>query len=342
METKVAKIAFINIYQKEVSRGAEVFVSELSRRLSQKYRVIVFSGNKSKQTRWPFVWRFYVDPDGISIFWFTVKLLPTLIKGNFDVIVPLNGGWQPAVVRLLTWITGKRMVIIGQSGMGWDDRNNLFSFPDIFVAITSEARRWAKASCPWVRSTYIPNGVNTNLFTPEGPTFKHGLSSPVVLTVAALTPSKQIKKTIEAVAQSAKASLLVVGKGPLEDTLIRYGKEKLGKRFKLVHANYEKMPEIYRSANCFTLCSVSSEAFGNVYVEALACNIPVVATDDSKRREIVGEAGLFVNPEKTDSYAAALTTALTKRWGNKPRNQSKMFDWKIIADSYERLFNSLL
>lgn len=342
METKIAKIAFINIYQSEVSRGAEVFVSELSHRLSQKYSVTVLSGNKTRQTRWPFLWRFYVDPDGVSIFWFTFKLLPTLIQGNFDVIVPMNGGWQPALIRLLTWIRGKRMVIIGQSGMGWDDRNNLFSFPDIFVAITSEARRWAKATCPWVRSTYIPNGVNSRMFTPEGAVFKHGLASPVVLTVAALTPSKQIEKTIDAVAKNGKVSLLVVGKGPLEKTLLRYGKEKLGKRFKLIHTRYEKMPEVYRSASCFTLCSVSSEAFGNVYVEALACNVPVVATDDSKRREIVGEAGLFVNPGMTDEYATVLNTALKQRWGNRPRNQSKMFDWNIIADSYERLFNSLL
>jgi glycosyltransferase involved in cell wall biosynthesis len=100
------------------------------------------------------------------------------------------------------------------------------------------------------------------------------------------------------------------------------------------------MPSIYRSADCFTLCSVSSEAFGNVYVEALASNLPVVATDDEKRHEIVRGAGLFVNPNETEAYANALVTCVSKRWGNKPRNQSKLFDWDIIAQSYERLFSS--
>ncbi len=334
------KIAFLNIYQQEVSRGAEVFVTELSQRLNKNHQIQIISGVKSSQSRWKFLWRFYLDPDGLAVFWFTCKHIITLLKGNFDIVIPLNGGWQPAIIRLVTWLTGKRMIIVGQSGMGWDDRNNLFCTPDVFIALTTEAKKWALSTAPWVSSIYIPNGVDTSTFTPKGKRYVHKLPSPVVLTVAALTSSKRIEKTIEAVAKTPDVSLLVVGKGDLHQKLMRLGNEKLGKRFKLISAPYKEMPAIYRSVDSFALCSVSSEAFGNVYVEALSSNLPVVATDDEKRHEIVRDAGLFVNPDDIDAYAKAIVACVSRRWGNKPRNQSKLFDWDIIAQSYERLFQS--
>ncbi|MBP9687175.1 glycosyltransferase family 4 protein [Candidatus Woesebacteria bacterium] len=336
------KIAFLNIYQSEVSRGAEVFATEVSKRLQKNHQVTIISGRKKAQTRWPILWRLYLDLDGLSIMFFTLRHVITLIKGNYDIVIPMNGGWQSAIVRLFTWVTGKKMIIVGQSGIGWDDRINLLCSPDYFVGISSDATKWAKKVCPWVRSTYIPNGVDTTLFTRVGKTFRHRLTKPVVLCVAALTESKQIEKTIEAMVHVPHASLLIVGVGHLKERLHSLGVQKLHDRFMIMSAPHSEMPEIYRSADCFTLCSVYSEAFGNVYVEALASNLPVVATNDDKRKEIIGEAGLFVNPDDTAEYATAITTCLSRRWGITPEKQSRMFDWSIISSSYDRLFTSLL
>ena len=101
------------------------------------------------------------------------------------------------------------------------------------------------------------------------------------------------------------------------------------------------MPEIYSRANVFTLASKTYESFGIVLVEAMASGLPVVATDDPIRREIVGDAGLFVDPTDTDAYAAAIEKALNTDWGNKPRKQAEKFDWDVIAKQYEDLFNTL-
>src|SRR3990172_10808564 len=131
------KIAFLNIYQDKVDRGAETFVFEVSFRLSKNHQVKVFSGGKNQQGRWPIIWRTFLDPRGIQGFFWTLKLLPQIWKEKFDIVVPINGGWQPAFIRLITWLYGGKMVVSGQSGMGWDDRNNLWSFPDVFVALTS-------------------------------------------------------------------------------------------------------------------------------------------------------------------------------------------------------------
>ena len=49
-------------------------------------------------------------------------------------------------------------------------------------------------------------------------------------------------------------------------------------RFTLLSLPAEKMPPVYRSADVFLHLS-KEEAFGNVYLEAMACGLPIVARD---------------------------------------------------------------
>lgn len=335
------KIAFLNVYQDSVSRGAETFVYEFSKRLKEKHEVTIISGNMVQKERWPILWRFFIDPQGISILLFTLKNLPKIWKEKFDIVIPLNGGWQPVLVRLTTWLYGGKMIISGQSGKGWDDRNNLWCFPDAFVALSSRLTQWAKGVNPFIKVEYIPNGVDTKKFNPQGVSLQTHLERPIVLCVGALTSEKRIDLVISAIAKMASVSLLVVGDGLLYNELNNLGEKLLGKRFQLIKMSYEKMPEVYRAADIFTLASPEYRSFEIVLVEAMASGLPVVANDDPIRREIVGEAGLFVDPTDTDTYAEAIRKVLDKNWGNIPINQAKKFDWDDIAEKYNKLFQSL-
>ena len=102
------------------------------------------------------------------------------------------------------------------------------------------------------------------------------------------------------------------------------------------------MPEVYRAADVFTLASPWYRSFEIVLVEAMASGLPVVANNDPIRKEIVGDAGILVDPADMEGYAEALEKALNTNWENKPINQAKKFDWDIIAGKYERLIESLL
>lgn len=336
------KIAFLNIYQGKVERGVETYVAEISSRLSKNHQVQVFAGEKKQLARWPVLWRAFLDPDGIQGFIWTLKLLPQILREKYDIVIPVNGGWQPALVRLITWLYGGKMVISGQSGKGWDDRNNLWSFPDCFVALSKRLQKWARRANPFVKSVYIPNGVDTKKFKPKGRAIKFNLESPIILAVGALTKDKRIELAIKAVSILEKGSLVVVGDGQLKNKLRKLGDDLLGNRFLIKKYAFEKMPEVYRGADLFTLPSPWYRSFEIVLVEAMASGLPVVANDDPIRREIVGVAGILVDPTDNDKYAKALKKALRDNWGKIPRIQAKRFDWDGIWVKYEQLLKDLM
>jgi glycosyltransferase involved in cell wall biosynthesis len=308
------KIAILNKYQSKVSRGAETFVYELSKRLSKNHEVDVISK--------------------VNYFY--------LFKNKYDLIIPTNGRMQVLMVRMVTWLSGSKMIVSGQSGVGWDDKVNLLAFPNAFVALTKKAERWAKKYNPFVKVIEIPNGVDLQKFDCEGQVFQVQLRKPIVLAVGAFTKQKRLDLVIKAVSKLKEASLLMVGGGgELKSELESEGKNLLGNRFQILSVSFTEMPKVYRTADVFTLPSASSEAFGNVLVEAMATNLPVVATDDEQRREIVGEAGILVNPTNSEEYAKALQKALGTDWRDKPRNRAQQFSWEVIAKKYEELFKTL-
>jgi glycosyltransferase involved in cell wall biosynthesis len=302
------KIAIINKYQFKVNRGAETFVTELAKRLAVKHEVDILTKiNFSKR---------------------------------YDVIIPTNGRLQAFLTRIVAWFTGAKMVISGQSGVGLDDRLNLYSMPDAFVALSSYALEQSKKRNPFVKSVHIPNGVDLNRFIVKS----NNQKVKTVLSVGAFTEQKRHELVIKAVSKLKNVKLIIAGGGGDKKEEIKMLGEKLlgSERFEIVETTNDKMPAIYNRANVFTLASKTYESFGIVLVEAMASGLPVVATDDPIRKEIVGDAGIFVDPTNTDAYSKAIEKALNADWGEKPRKQAEKFDWNEIAKSYERLFNELV
>lgn len=308
------KIVFLNFYGGENNRGVESFIKELSTRLKVK----VFDGKAEG-----------------NIFSFTLKVLFNL-KNNFDVIVPTNGRSQVFLCRLWSWVLGKKMLVTGHSGIGFDDYLNLWARPDVFVTMSDFQKSWAKRFGFGVKIEKIPNGVDLEKFTPQGKEFSHGLPGKVVLSVSALTSPKRVDLIIRAVAKTNR-SLLIVGDGPLKADLESLGNNLLPGRFKILKAEYNQMPEIYRSADTFVFVAYERESFGIVLLEAMASGLPIVTSDDPIRREIVGEAGLFVDPTNLTDFAQKLTT----EQNGDTIKQAEKFSWDKISREYEKVFSDL-
>src|SRR3990167_9954406 len=107
----MAKIAFLSFYSGAVERGVENFVFELTKRLKSKHQITIFqAGQKilntdirtyqtgffasAPKSSGSLLSKLYLDWHSIRILIFTVLSLPKIIKGKYQVIIPVNGGWQ--------------------------------------------------------------------------------------------------------------------------------------------------------------------------------------------------------------------------------------------------------
>lgn len=177
---------------------------------------------------------------------------------------------------------------------------------------------------------FIPNGVDTDHFSPEpalpGPDAP-GPASPGpdalgyapngldILCVGRLVPVKDHATLLEALAlvrRRLPARLHLVGDGPVQESL-RQRAEELGLAQSVIfHGADGDVRRHMRAAAVVALAS-RAEGMPNVLLEAMACGAPVVATRVGGVPDVVehGRTGLLVAPGQAAELAAALEALLT-------------------------------
>jgi glycosyltransferase involved in cell wall biosynthesis len=95
------------------------------------------------------------------------------------------------------------------------------------------------------------------------------------------------------------------------------------------------MPSLYRSADVFLHLS-KDESFGNAYIEAMACGLPVVAHDSPRSRWIVGDDEFLID---TDDLTAVARQIEVARNGSAARAKERRiraatFSWTNVAKMY--------
>ena len=186
------------------------------------------------------------------------------------------------------------------------------------VVAVSEATRRAVIAAYGLgpeRVRAIPNGYDRMRFAPVGPAADDG-GVPYVLYVGNLLPHKNLPRLIEAVARVARQSavrLVIAGGGtPTRVAELRSLAERAGTRLELMpYVPQQELPALYRGARLLAMPSLV-EGFGLPVLEALACGTAVVAGNTSAMPEVVGDAGLLVDPKDTDAIADAILRLLTQ------------------------------
>ncbi|KUO39290.1 MAG: hypothetical protein AVW06_04195 [Hadesarchaea archaeon DG-33-1] len=111
---------------------------------------------------------------------------------------------------------------------------------------------------------------------------------------------------------------------------------KLGDNITFVgYVPEEDLPLFYNSADLFVFPSLY-EGFGLPPLEAMACGLPVVASNTSSLPEVIGDAGIMKDPYDVDGFASAMHNVLTndglrEDMVKKGLKRAKLFSWEKTA-----------
>ena len=205
--------------------------------------------------------------------------------------------------------------------------NRLARYADAHVAVSAftKDRFEAWSGTDPDRGHVIPNCIDLKRFTPgPRPAYlreRYSLGEgPVLLTLSRL-PTQELGKGHDEVLEELPALLethptltyVIAGTGP-DANRLRIKAGLLGVADHVVFTGYvpedEKIGH-YRMADAFVMPG-RTEGFGIVYLEAMACGIPVVASSADASREAVrnGQLGVVVDPDKIDSVKRGILHAL--------------------------------
>lgn len=172
---------------------------------------------------------------------------------------------------------------------------------------------------------------------------RHGVARPYFLYLGGFDPRKNLHNMLLAfkrflLMHGASHRLVMVGdrRGfePYLDGLV----EELGLEGAVIFTGFlpeEDLPALYSGADAF-LCVSLYEGFGLPLLEAMACGTPVLASRASSLPEVVGDAGLLVDPLDADKIAAAMLrlvedTNYRKELAERGRLRAASFTWDRAA-----------
>lgn len=256
------------------------------------------------------------------------------------------GKYSANTIDYLKWSTKfavKRAAkIITVSNFSKSEMRQLYKFPDSKVKV-------------------IYNGYNEFLYQRISDTVavksvldKYGLKQPYLMYVGRIEKKKNISLLIEAFAIFKEKNphlnhkLLLVG-----DASFGYDETKyMIREFDLVQDVFmpgwlaeEDLPYLYSGAFSFVFPS-NYEGFGIPLLQAMACGVPIIASDSSSIPEVVLDAAYLFNPK----YALSIAEAIEKVISNRELRKSlvekgykrvKNFSWEKSAQETLALLNSL-
>ncbi len=182
---------------------------------------------------------------------------------------------------------------------------------------------------------------------------KYSIVDDYILYLGTLKPSKNIEDLIEAFSQISRRgpqiSLVIAGKkGWMYESIFKKA-EELGLKTKIIFTDFvdeEDKPGLTRGAKIFVLPSFW-EGFGLDALNAMACGVPVVASNVGSLPEVVGDAGILVNPNSVDSIAKGINSVLSmpksdyNNMVQKGLAQAKKFSWGKTAGQTLKILESI-
>lgn len=215
-----------------------------------------------------------------------------------------------------------------------------------FICVSNALKRSAQVLTDNVKyPIVIPNAVN-KIFKFEKP---GNYETFTFISIGNLVPSKRFDLTIEAFALAFKGNtkvrLEIVGVGPIKEKLeglVRQQGIKEQVDF-LGRIPREQVAMELQKSNVFVLPS-DYETFGVVYIEAMACGLPVIGTKNGGAEDIISENnGYLIEKNNVGQLAQAMQSAY-ENYENYDRARiaeecQKRFGEKHIVDQILKIYH---
>ena len=192
----------------------------------------------------------------------------------------------------------------------------------------------------------VPNGIGSE-FTPSPLEPRSENRALRVLFVGRFTPQKAVPRLINALAAMTQpVEAILVGDGyerPVVEDLLR--QHKLTEVQLVGVRRGDQLVDSYRWADVFVLPS-EREGMPMVALEAMACGLPVVATDVVGNRELLSGVGILVPPNSSDLAVSldklAVDSDLRAELGARSLAASKEYTTQRLGERLDSLYAEVM
>jgi glycosyltransferase involved in cell wall biosynthesis len=191
------------------------------------------------------------------------------------------------------------------------------------------------------RIFHVPHGIDTDFFKPEGLSDK-----PICITVGSkLRDFETLRRAAELVLSSnphvriiAVGSRIPGGENPqLHD-----------ERFEFLDDLTDNQLRLAYQRSRVAIFSFQDATANNALLEAMACGLPIVATDVGGVREYIGcQAGLLCEPGNSESFAAAILQVLNDKtlaseMSHASRSRAVKYDYRMVANQMTEVYTQIV
>ncbi|MCX6695051.1 MAG: glycosyltransferase family 4 protein [Candidatus Altiarchaeota archaeon] len=245
--------------------------------------------------------------------------------------------------------TGEWMIHFGLKGIMGEalERYALTRRWDKFIAVSEYTKgKLVKAGVNPEKISVVHNGVD---YEQVKETRVAKAETPTVCAVSRLVKYKRIGDLIEAMPEVRKkipdARLVIIGGGPEEQRLKELARKLgLGESVEFMGfiKDHKKVLDTIKSSHAFCLPS-AVEGFGISIIEAMALNVPYVASDIPAIREAThgGAGGLLHKTGDAKDLSEKLVNVLEGNVKADADFIEKEYDWKNLAQKVEEIYRSI-
>lgn len=245
----------------------------------------------------------------------------------------------------------------------WPYFTQIFKRADKIQAISSYLADWAREMGAKHSVDMVPNGVDVAHFSaPDELAREHAcvevrkqydipLKSPLVISISRLVSKNGIADLIRAMKFLPEdAHLMIVGEGALFQSLHTLVQTE-GLKKRVIFAgtvNHKELPKYLWASDVFCRPSLS-EGLGNVFLEAMAAGVPVVAPQVGGIKDFLidGETGFVCASGNPENIALALRRALSDLAARTHVIEEaralvrEKYDWQNVSRQMKFIFDAL-